>query len=382
MQLIKDDKLDLKVENVLYYAYFIHQFSFLVSVSTLARDIESIYKAISAIMIFTFLIIILGDFYYFLRGKFSLKEISIYAIIAIVFLISFFNYRNVMVLANLVLISCFKNVNIKRFLKCYLMATVAGSLTNILLFLITGAQDIVIETRYGIERKRYGIGFAIPTFLAHYFYSITFMYISYKEKLKNLDCIVIMIINTIIFLLTDTKAVFLYIIMLLIIEYMLNKRYNKIFYKTFGIFTLLSYIICGLSSFLLSYFYDESNKVMTILNKVLSGRLKLMHRGLVRWGFTLFGQTIPIKETGNTIDSSMVSMIMENGLVVFIICITFMTILSYIAYKKKYIPLLIALFAIAIRSAFDLGFMALQFGPAVILFYTVLDKNFIIKRQN
>ena len=380
--IIKDNRYDTIIERFLGVVYFIHQFTFILSASAMSRGIDSLNKSLNMLMIVTFAIIMLADFYYFLRGKFSIKEIIIYIIITIPLLISFYHYRVVMVLANVFLISCFKNVDVKRMIKIYLLATALGCVCNLLISLFTPWDGNVVQSRYGIERIRYGLGFFYTTFLPHYFYSIVFMYILYNERLRKIDYFLAIIINILLFIATDTKAVLIYVFLILVITLILNKSYNEIIHNVFGIITTLSFIFCGLIAFSLSYFYDGNNKIMLYMNQVLSGRLELMHRGLVRWGITLWGQKLPIEETGNTIDSSMVSMLMQNGVVVYIICIGFMTYLAYLSHKKKYLPLQIALFAIAIRSAFDLGFMSLQFGPAVVLLYTVLENNVIKKEIN
>ena len=369
-----NDKYDSLIEKILYIDYFIHQFVFVFSASYFSRNIEAVNKISNLLIIFTFLIIILADAYYFFRGKFSVGEIKVYCICSALLLISFLHYRVVMVLLNIFAISCFKNVDYKKILKIYLLATIAGIICNILISIFTPYVLNETTSRYGAMRVRYGLGFFWVTFSAHYFYSIVFIYILFKEKLKYIDYIVIMIVNIALFILTDTKAVFLYTMLLLIIEYIFSRHYNEKLYKVFGIFTSISFIFFATASYFLSALFDEKIAFFKFANRLLSGRLTLMHRGLEKWGFTIWGQTIPINESGINIDSSMVSMLMQNGLIVYLLCITFMTIFSYMAYKTKKIPLLIALFAIAIRSAFDLGFMALQFGPVVILFYVVMDK--------
>ena len=377
--LIKTDKYDKFVEKLLYVTYFIHQFTFVFSASQMSRSIESLNRFLNIIMIATFGIIMLADFYYFLRGKFFTKQLLIYAAVSILLIISFMHYRVVMVLANVFAISCFKNVDVKKIIKIYLYATAIGIILNFIISVITPYVFNEETTRYGLKRIRYGLGFYWVTFAAHYFYSIVFMYIIYKKKLSNIDYVWIMVVNLLLFVANDTKAVFIFTIFILIIEFILNRKYNELFFNLFGIAASISFIVGGLGSFLLSMFYDNNNKILYSINRLLSGRLTLMHKGLQWWGFKIWGQTIPIKETGNTIDSSMVSMLMQNGIVVFIMCISFMTYLTYLAYKKKSIPILIALFAVAIRSAFDLGFMALQFGPVVILLYTLLNNKKIEK---
>ena len=44
------------------------------------------------------------------------------------------------------------------------------------------------------------------------------------------------------------------------------------------------------------------------------------------------------------------------------------------AVKINHKPLMIVLFTIAVRSIFDLGFMTMQLGPVIIMFYDVYNK--------
>ena len=58
-----------------------------------------------------------------------------------------------------------------------------------------------------------------------------------------------------------------------------------------------------------------------------------------------------------------------------------MTYFAYISYKTKKIAILIVIFIIALRGMFDLGFMAIQFSPVVLLFMPVL-KEYLSNKTN
>ena len=73
-------------------------------------------------------------------------------------------------------------------------------------------------------------------------------------------------------------------------------------------------------------------------------------------------------------DSAILTMLIGNGLVVLIMSTIFLTFFSYMAVKINHKPLMIVLFIIAVRSIFDLGFMAMQLGPVIIMFYDVYNK--------
>lgn len=365
-----NDKCDKVVEKVLYFVYFLHQFVFVFSVSLLSKNVASVNKISNLLIIATFLVIILIDIYYFFRGKFTLNEIFIIGIIAKFILISFMQYKSVMVLVNLVAISCFKNADGKKALDCYIKATVLGFAVLLLISLFTKWTGNAEQTRYGLLRVRQGLGFMWPAFGPHYFYSIVFTYIVLKDKLKVLDYVILMIINVLLFILTDTKAVFAFTILILIIDILIKR--SDIIYRVFSYFTIVSFIAFTTVLYLCSKFYNEANIFLSKFNKILTGRLALTNIALEKWGIKLFGQTLGVENHNHGIDSSLISMMIENGLVVFIICVCFMSYFAYISYKTKNKSLVLALFAIALRSTFDLGFMAFQFSPIVIMFYTVL----------
>lgn len=365
-----DHKYDNSIEKILYFIYFLHQFVFVFSVSLLSKNVDSVNKISNLLIIATFLIIILIDIYYFFRGKFNLKEILIMGIIAIFVLVSFMQYRSVMVFVNLVAISCFKNVDGKKALDCYIKATAFGFVVLILLSLFTKWTGNVEQIRYGLARIRYGLGFMWPAFGPHYFYSIVFTYIVLKDNLKILDYAILMSINILLFVLTDTKAVFAFTILILIIDILIKR--SDIIYRVFSYFTIVSFTAFTTILYLCSKFYNEANLFLSKFNKILTGRLALTNIALEKWGIKLFGQTLRVENHNHGIDSSLISMLIENGLVVFIICVCFMSYFAYISYKTKNKSLVLAIFAIALRSTFDLGFMAFQFSPIVIMVYTVL----------
>ena len=105
----------------------------------------------------------------------------------------------------------------------------------------------------------------------------------------------------------------------------------------------------------------------------MTGRLRLTQNALNANVITIFGQTAPIWRTGEFyIDSSFITMLVLNGVLVTIVCLVFSTYFCYISAKTKKTALLIALLLIAIRSMYDFGFMAMQLSPFTLLFYPVL----------
>ena len=183
-KMIKTNKYDKLVNDLIYYLYFIFQFAFVISGTAIVRLSQSTYRFSTLFMIVPFALLALCDFYFLLRGMFNKIEIIIYAIVGIVLLLSFYNYRNVMVLANLIVISVFKNTDGKRAIKCYLLATVTAFIMSLILGLIFPNIGNVIQIRGGVERERLGLGFFYASLGQFYYLSIVLAYILYREKIK------------------------------------------------------------------------------------------------------------------------------------------------------------------------------------------------------
>ena len=383
IEIIKNDKYDKFIMNLTHYLYFIFQFGFVISGTAIVRFNASTYRFSTLFMIVPFALIAICDFYYFLRGKFNKTELLIYGLVGIVLLLSFYNYKNVMVLANLVIISAFKDTDGRRAIKCYLIATISAFIIALILGIIFPNMGNVIQMRDGVERERLGVGFFYASLGQFYFLSIVLAYILYKEKIKIYEFVLFVIIDIILFHFTNTRAPFFYTILALVIFLIIDKFKNTILFDMFGILTVLSPFAACVGMTLMSWFYNPENKILFTINKVVNGRLELTHNSLTEFGVKVFGQTAP-KALGDPkyyLDSSMMVLLILFGLAVTIICVLLMTYFAKISYKTKKLAILTSVFIISLRGMFDLGFMAIQFSPVVLLFMPVI-KEYLSNKTN
>lgn len=389
--LIKKNKYDELVNNIVYICFFIHLMFFSFGRSELASQISFFMQLANNMKIISFMIMCFSLPYYFLRGKFSLKEIIIYIIIAIPLLISYRNYPVIMVAANLLYIPIFKNVNANKALKVALYATITGFLINLLISIFTKYTGNQIQTRYfGNERIRYGLGFYYGYITAYFYSTIILIYILTKKNIKYIEYAILMIFNIMVFIFCDTRSAFFYGMLAILLHILFVKinfkeidiKLKKIIEKVFNLIVLSSFLIASILAIFLPVIYIETNPILIKINKIVSGRLFLTREALKICGWKWFGQYPKIGEAGKFYpDSSIASMLIQNGMVVLIMSIIFMTIFSYMAIKTKNKSLIIVLFVIAIRSIFDMGFMCIQLGPVVVLFYTVLDSYLKLKKS-
>ena len=372
---IKDDRYDKLVNNIVYVSFFIHQLCFLLSISALIKSFVDIRKGVQSVIIVSFLIMCLTVLYYFLRGKFSFKEILIYVAIFIPLAISLYNYRVVMVISNLFYAAIFKNVDCKKSLRIALYATLLGFLINVFIGVFTRYTGNAMQTRYGISRIRYGLGFYYAYMTSYYYLTIVLMFILADDKFNTFTYIALTFFNILIFILCDTKAAFIYTMIALILHLLFVKFNFKSLFKIFKVAVVCSVPLAVLLAIFLPIIYVQGNAFWDLFNTIVSGGLYLTQNAIINCGWKWFGQTVSMGEVGvYYADSAILTMLIGNGLVVLIMSTIFLTFFSYMAVKINHRPLMIVLFVIAIRSIFDLGFMTMQLGPVIIMFYDVFNK--------
>ena len=353
--LIKTDKYDKLVNDLMHYFYFVFQFAFVISGTAIVRLNHQTYKLSTLFIILPFILITVCDFYKFLRGKFSKNELIICFSIGAVLLISFYKYHNVMVLANLIIISAFSETDGKRALYYYLLATISAFIIALILGMIFPDIGNVIQGRDGVDKERLGLGFFYASLGQFYLLSILLAYILYKEKLNIYECLIFVVLDIVLFKFTDTRAPFFYTLLTLVFYNILKSCKSSFVYKTFGIITILSPILSCVSMTCMSWFFTFENPILNKINIIVNGRLNLTHNSLMDFGVKLFGQTQP-KALGDPhyyLDSSLMVLLILFGLAVTVICVLFMSYFAYISYKTKKITILLAIFILSLRGAFD-----------------------------
>ncbi|HJA00613.1 MAG TPA: hypothetical protein H9801_03690 [Candidatus Collinsella stercoripullorum] len=109
-------------------------------------------------------------------------------------------------------------------------------------------------------------------------------------------------------------------------------------------------------SYALAVFYSESNSAMSILNDLLSGRLRLENTALETFGITLFGQNVEMNNTVGLsdpmqymfVDAAFIYVPIVYGIIVGAALLFFYTLLTRKAAQNNSPALLIALICIAV----------------------------------
>lgn len=231
----------------------------------------------------------------------------------------------------LILIGC-KNISFEKVLKVYLVITGSIMILAFCAALLGVIENLIYEV--GDRGTRIAFGSVYVTdFASHIFYMILAYCYLKAEELKTYHFAGIIIIAGAVYYFCKTR---LDCISMLLTAFIfgvnqwlqklpydgrgLRKKWES-FWKTFGI---VSIPFWALVSFAATVFYQEENKALVFIDKIISARLTLGKTGLDMYSIRLWGQTVDMVGAGGTtqwpvdyffIDNSYVHILLRFGLV-------------------------------------------------------------------
>lgn len=297
----------------------------------------------------------------FLEGCFSINEIMIIGLIGVLLIIVAYVTKDKNMLIYWAFIVAAHDVEFSRIIKWSLWVHLVG------LFLIIGSSYLqILENRIyyqdGGTRIRESLGFQYTTESSNYFFYTILLWIYWRrERVTWKEIIAMLCISIFLFWKTDTKNSFLLgvaaIIGTLILKYIKYLRDYKKIYSVIavGIVPMLAFTIVGLSAK-----FDASKAWMKQIDKLITGRLFLAKKGYEEYGIHLLGQRIewiggkpPEGKVYNYVDSSYMQILLNFGVVLFILLLLALIILGICITKNKDTYFLLVFVMFTLHSTFD-----------------------------
>ncbi len=310
-----------------------------------------------------------------LSGRYLLKEIVLDMTVAALLLITAIKSGIKNPLIYWIFIVVAHDTDYRKILKyTALMHAVA------LLFVVGSAYAGIIEN-YHVSRHdgtiRYGLGFQYVTLSANYFLYFVFLWVVYRrERIHLVEVVVMLAVQIILYIKTDTKSAFIFgtVCLLGAIILKVSKILRK-WHKPYMIIALLAAPITALITLLITYKYNDANKILFKLNRLVTGRLRFGKLGIEQFGITPFGQaiewhagTITDGSTYNYVDSSYIQILLNYGVVIFIAVIMFFVIFGWLISKKRDTWMLWVLGLIILHSAMDPQLIVFAYDSMLFIF--------------
>ena len=244
-----------------------------------------------------------------------------------------------------------KNVKFKDIIQWYIYLICLLMILAIIYSLIGIIPNLIFHPAF--RPPRYSLGMIYPSVISAHFLFLVLAYCYLRfNKLNIYDYVAIIIGSLICMKLTDTRLDFLAAIITIPVMIIAQRAFNDHYHSRVlaSFWWMATPVLCTIMIFC-SYFYTSKNKVLHMIDAMLSGRLALGHDAFARYNINIFGRTIVEHSFVGTrglqlsnhfgdanahyfyIDSSFLRMIILWGIISFvavIFCITFIALRSTI----------------------------------------------------
>ena len=355
-----------------------------ISISVLPTMIgqDLIYRVFKVMTYSSYLLVVIS----FLAGnKISIRElVQVAMLVCITALGSYYAGNEIML--SLIYIYGARKINLE---KIFLYA---GSIyIAIFLMIILLSLAGIIENWdffQSSSRPRWGLGYSYPTHTSSVLFMcvLIFCYLK-KERLNLVWTALIELLNVWVFLFTDSRAGFILSAVVPFVFLLLKYRRKYLTESKVEKILQWAFPICAIAIYSMTMLYDGTG-VLRLINVMISTRLSTAQSSIKQYGIHLFGQRIQwvgwggwghtqIELTGtyNYVDSSYLKLLLDNGIIIWLIIMIGWTTVSIKAYKTNNRYLVYALSFLAVYCMVEQWLMNLGANPFVIFLALFLFDN-------
>ena len=252
----------------------------------------------------------------------------------------------------------------------------------------------------GARQTRWALGFTYPTHTSSILFMsvLAFCYIK-KEQLNLIHLAVIEGINLWIFSYTDSRAGMMMVALIPVVFYFLKFR-KKEFRKTvFGWLQQWSFPVCAIAIYAVTMLYTGTG-ILAKIDKWLSWRFYYSNYSMNLYGVHLFGQDIEWVGWGgyghttdqltgvyNFVDTSYLKLLLDNGLIVWLLIMIMWTAVCIIAYRnnKRYLTwalTFLAVYSLVEQWLMNMGTNLFLLFLGAYIFRTIMQKTEQKKKEN
>ena len=299
------------------------------------------------------------------------------------------NFGNNILFCSFLFIIAARNLNVEKLIKAafYIQIVLTICMAGLSYF------GVITDWTYNLEgRNRHSLGYLYPSYISSIFFYVTLAYLFMRrKKVRFLEIVCIGILNIIIFHLTDSKTsfamVFLAIIVLWVIKFCKKRLESGFFSKLIYVYSIPGIAVV---SILACYLYNEGNRFLVLINSFINNRLIMGHNALLEHGLSLFGKKIiwtgygglgylssSLQDEYNFVDCSYVKILLDYGVIFFIIMIIGYMLVSKRAIEKNDRYMCMCILFMCIYSMIEPRIIEFGFNPFVLTLSALFGKNTI-----
>lgn len=321
-----------------------------------------------------------------------------------------YDSKTIMLIGAIVAIACAISINVGNNVLICSMLFVIGMhdlefdtiAENVVKIYLVGMLIVIFLSLIGLipdwvyfegNRTRHSLGYIYPSHATSYiFYCILLFCYTKKDKLSIWHVILLEAFNLWQYKYTNSRAGTLLMIIVPIAFWIIKHKNKQIIHKIIYIVAKWIFVICALFSYTASILFNKVG-VFAKIDKIINNRFRMGHKALINYGFPLFGEKIKWIGNGgvgyirdqlqgeyNFVDCSYIKIMLDYGVLFFLIILIGFTLAGIYAQKKQDYFLALALCFIAVYSIIEPRLIELGINPFVLMLVVLVD-NIMQRRE-
>ena len=332
--------------------------------------------------------LLLALMHLFLNLRVRFNFLCIIIATGLVFASAFVSERLVLVQA-LIFILAFQGLSFKNVARLVYrtIAVVCGIIVILALFGV-----IENYTFYNVDgRERICLGFTYATYIPNYLLTFTLLFGYTKAtNYRLIHVILLLLLDALVFNYSETRFVALLTAISAWAFFLLRRGIESPQIKSVMSSGCIRYIfiICCITSITLSAAYSPDNPILSVLDELLSTRLRLGHNGFSIWGVSLLGSPIEFTSSGwvsgqwvvsngviNVVDSSYLRTMFFYGVGILVLLLLGLTNVMRKAQMEHDYHLVFILAVLAVLGIIEPRLTMLDYTPFLLLLSSCFNAN-------
>ena len=320
-----------------------------------------------------------------LNDDFTVIEITAILAVTVVLMLNSVTVGGNTLLCLFLFVIGMRNVDFKLVCKISLLWYLLGIAITIL-----GSQCGLIENwdYTSGARVRHALGYFYPSHATSVMlYTMCLFCYVLGNKLTFWQVILLEVLNILQYKETNARAGTLLMVIMPILFWTIKIDKKKISERLYGTILTLAFPVCAMLSILISLIYS-GNGILLKINNMLSNRFSLAHEALKEYGVSAFGEEIKwignggygyvfthFDESYNYVDCSYVRILLDYGVIFFVIVIIGFSLAARKAKQENDKYLLLSLAFVAMYSIIEPRLLEIGFNNFVLVLVSLIPQK-------
>ena len=272
-----------------------------------------------------------------------------------------------------------RGISFKKLLRVYLIVEMVLLIFTVVSALAGYTENLIFYQTGRRPRMAFGIGY--PTDFSAYIFFLLLVYYYLRGKfVKYWEFIIGVLAAVFVYWFCDARLNTICIVVTVLVFFFLKLDRKRKETKgrglmDYGIFTgllAMAPVLCGGFMILATMLYSPDGRIFNLMDRILNNRLSQGFKGIDIYGFSAWGQQIPMQGNGGNVeiperyfflDSSYLSIVLQYGMFVLAVVLLMWICISFSARNRKNWELLWVVAIISVQCMVEHHMLEIAYNP-------------------